>query len=84
MSPTFKKFADKPHLRAPVNAADAAERVSLIARAIHQRDDIQGYLDDIAHWNRRNPHETPIDPDPDGQLAELLRYLNVLIAGAVD
>jgi hypothetical protein len=84
MTPTYQKFPNMPYLRPPVNSADAAERVRLLARAINQRDEIHGYFDDIAHWNRLHPHETPIDPDPDGQMAELLRYLNTLIAGAVD
>jgi hypothetical protein len=81
----MQKFPDKPYLRTPHGPADAAKRVELIQRAVAEKQKIQAYFEDVAHWNRvRQPHEAEIDPDPDGQMAELLRYLNTLISSAVD
>jgi hypothetical protein len=39
-------------------------RVGRILREIEQIER------DVAHWNRIHPEESPIDADPDGELAE--------------
>lgn len=48
----------------------ATGRERLIRRTIRLRADIEQIFTDCASWNdnARKPHETPIDPDPDGKL----------------
>lgn len=57
------------------------ERLKFIERAQAQRDEIVQYFNDIEHWNNsvRKPHEKPIDPDPDGQIAKLERALDTFL-----
>lgn len=48
---------------------------SLLARAQRIRAEINQIFLDAEHWNRLHPHETPIDPDPDGGLRRTLAAL---------
>jgi hypothetical protein len=31
---------------------------------------------DVEHWNRIHPEETPIDPDPEGELGRMKKSLD--------
>jgi hypothetical protein len=75
-----------PRLRAPRTPADARERARLLARASKNLAEVNQIFIDVASWNEnaRKPHEAPIDPDPDGMLAELRRYYTELLRNAVD
>ena len=35
---------------------------------------------DAAHWNRSHPDKEPIDPDPDGELADLAAQIADILA----
>jgi hypothetical protein len=74
----------EPYLRRPADPLDAAQRVALIERASTQLVALDDYDADIAHWNRTHPHDSPIDPDPDGAVAEIRAYLTTLLRGAAD
>lgn len=73
-------------LRAPMNAKDASERTRLLSRYITLRDEIRQIFIDAESWNTNSPHakRQKIDPDPHGELAELLAHVEKVIAGAVD
>ena len=79
------ELPDRPFLRAPTDPADAAQRSSLIERAVEMRRQIEIDLNTVRYWNEhvRKPDEQPIDPDPHGEYAQMLVYLNRLIDGAV-
>lgn len=58
-------------------------RESLVARAKYLKSEIEQIFLDAEHWNNavRKPHEELIDPDPQGELKQLLNGLNVMLAG---
>lgn len=56
------------------------ERQRLINEAARILGNINQYFTDVAYWNdntrvRLYPDETPINPDPDGQMAQWKRDL---------
>ena len=59
-------------------------RETLLARARHQRQEIAEFFADVAQWNRQHPEEEPIDPDPDGQLAEIAARLDQTLGAPPD
>lgn len=77
----FKRPAVR--LRRPVNAADAERRQQIIDLGRLIRAEIQQIFVDAAHWNEhvRQPHEEPVDPDPDGRLQRCLDYIDAVVAG---
>jgi len=50
----------------------------IITEARRQKDEIVLYFNDVRHWNNsvRKPHEQPIEPDPDGEIAKIQRALD--------
>lgn len=59
----------------------AEERLQLIERAVKLRSEIKQIFLDADHWNScvRKPAEAPIDPDPDGELKNILAALQKFI-----
>jgi hypothetical protein len=57
------------------------ERIAFIERAIHLRSEIKQIFLDADHWNRsvRNPNEELINPDPQGDLKDILVALERFI-----
>ncbi len=53
-------------------------RQSLIGRVKKLKAEIEQIFIDAAHWNEnvRSADESPIDPDPDGQLKKILDGIN--------
>jgi hypothetical protein len=47
-----------------------AERQRLINEAARIANNIEQQIIDIEYWNSLHPDEEPLDPDPDGQLAQ--------------
>jgi hypothetical protein len=65
----------------PRSPGATIERQRLIDRHIALRLEIQGIFNDCAHWNEhvRQPHEAPIDPDPDGQLRKVADDIDAML-----
>lgn len=47
-------------------------------RAKKQIADIDQFFNDIDHWNNEHPNEK-VNPDPDGQLRMLRRYMETIL-----
>lgn len=58
-------------------------REQIIQQARQLAAEIEHLFASTAHWNRCHPHELPIDPDPDGELAALLADLRAQLADDV-
>lgn len=54
-------------------------RDSLLERCCEQRAEIRQYLLDARHWNDNHGEAEQIDPDPDGELASLLEFLDGIV-----
>jgi len=73
--------------QAPLPLGDEPEKpkvktkAEIKAEAERQFAEIEQTFLDVAHWNDavRKPDEEPIDPDPDGTLAGLRRYLECVV-----
>lgn len=44
------------------------------------REEIRLTFGTAAHWNRTHPDEEPIDPDPDGELADMAAQIDDILA----
>jgi hypothetical protein len=55
-------------------------RKAIIARARFLRVEIQQIFDDAAHWNRINPNQENINPDPDGELRAIAEGIDAMLA----
>lgn len=64
------------HLRPARDAADARIRARIVARLRAQREEIEMFLNGVAHYNDTHPDEPPIDADPDGKIAAIKRALD--------
>lgn len=53
----------------------AEERLRLLRENQRIRGKIAQLFRDARHWNATHPEHEPIDPDPDGELARQLRWL---------
>ncbi len=62
-----------------------AQRARLVEKVRHARQDIAQMFLDYEHWNTqvRQPHEPPVDPDPDGDLRLLAAFYDRLLANDV-
>lgn len=60
---------------------DRVRHADVVTRAIRLRSEMRQIFTDVAHWNEhvREPHEAPIDPDPDGELTELIAAIDKLL-----
>ena len=56
-----------------------AERQRLINEAARIANNIEQMFMDAEYWNRHHPNETPLNPDPDGQLAHWKRGMESLL-----
>lgn len=70
--------------RAPANVADLMRRNAIVARMKRTRAEIHQLFDDVAYWNThtRKPDEALMDPDSDGRLQRILRWLDAQIRTA--
>jgi hypothetical protein len=61
--------------------AAAVQRARLVAKVRAARQDIAQIFLDCDHWNRevRQPHEAPVDPDPNGDLRRLAAYYDRIL-----
>lgn len=75
VAPSTPKPSDAEVERAACAAVVPHTLQSLLARAQRIRKDINQIFLDAEHWNRLHPDETPIDPDPDGELRQALAGL---------
>lgn len=58
----------------------AAIKASFVERARRSLAEIEQYMIDVASWNDNHPQELPIDPDPDGKLAETKAMAERIVA----
>lgn len=60
-------------------------REDFFTRARASKAEMEQIFIDCAYWNEhvRKPHETPIDPDPDGALVTALAYVDGILSGDV-
>lgn len=65
-----------------MSASGIKSREQIVAEARRCRSEIEQIFADAEHWNERvrKPHEAPIDPDPDGKLAQIKRSLDTMLA----
>lgn len=64
------------HLRPARNAEDAKVRARIVARLRAQREEIELFLNGVAHYNETHPDEPPIEADPDGKIGAIKRALD--------
>ncbi len=65
--------------------ATVEQRARLVEKIRHARQQIAQMFIDCEHWNNevRQPHESPIDPDPDGDLRLLAGFYDRLLQNDV-
>lgn len=58
-----------------------AERMRLLEKAAGLRARIEATFEYVAYWNThvRRPHEAPVDPDPTGELADMLAQVTATL-----
>jgi hypothetical protein len=80
-----ERMAGDSSLRPPTDPDDAQMRNRLIERALKMKREIEIDLNTVRYWNERvrKPGEQEIDPDPHGEYAAALAWLNKLIASGV-
>jgi hypothetical protein len=61
--------------------AAARQRALLVEKVRKARQEIAQIFRDCEHWNAqvRQPHERPIDPDPDGDLGLLAAFYDRIL-----